>query len=382
MNKPKSCNASTLRRLPWARWQMYAFFLWLCLIVLGWIAWLLIPDYRRFWIHGFAPQWWKIQRMLTGWISFSVGDLGYIGLLLWGLWQVFAFIRDWMKHGLHLQTWGRPLLRMAVVISLMYGWFQLGWGFAYLLPRVQQSFQLSLQPYSDAELRELAQWLASATNAYYVPIKPDAKKQPVLYFREYIAPGAAKAYDQLHQQGWLAAYRHTSLKPSLFRAAMNYMGIEGYYNPFTGEAQVNTDIPPVLLPFVTCHEIAHQMGFAQEYAANFVGFLAATHAADSLFRYSAYLDMLLYACNNLRHSRQQGDSLFLHRIWEHLLPGVKQDIHRIYAYEQAYAGPADRLMMHVYDAFLKANHQRRGIHSYQQVIALLIQYRRQLKVRA
>jgi hypothetical protein len=361
---------------------MYGFFTWLSLIALGWIAWLLSPDFQSFWIHGFAPQWWIIQRTLSGWISFSMGDLGYMALLLWLLRQIYAFIRGWMMHGLHLRIWVRPLLRIVVAITLMYGWFQLGWGFAYLLPRVQQSFQLQLKPYSHTELQDLAQWLATATNTYYVEVHPNSKEESNLYFRKNIIPKAIKAYDQLHLKGWLPAYRHASIKPSLFRTAMNYTGIEGYYNPFTGEAQVNTDVPLVLLPFVTCHEIAHQMGFAQEYAANFVGFLAATHAQDSLFRYSAYLDMLLYACNSLHHSRQAGDSVFLHRLWENLLPGVKQDINRIYAYERAYAGPADRLMMQVYDAFLKANHQRRGIHSYQQVIALLIQYRRQLKARA
>ncbi|SFV35523.1 Protein of unknown function [Thermoflavifilum thermophilum] len=358
---------------------MYAFLGWLGLIAFGWGAWLFIPGFRVFWLHELAPAWWQFQRMLTGWLPFSLGDLGYVAVLLWVLWQTYKCIRRWINKGWQFRIWGRWLWQMMLATCLMYGWFQLGWGFAYLLPRIQQSFHLQLKSYSRAELQDLAQWLAAATNTNYVQQKPESEANRIAYFRENVIPAAIEAYHQLHLEGATGMYRHPSIKPSLFRTALNYMGIEGYYNPFTGEAQVNTDIPPVLLPFVTCHEMAHQMGFAQEYAANFVGFLAATHAHDSLFRYSAYLDMLLYACNSLRHDGHTDDSLFLHQLWESLLPGVKRDIHEIYAYEQAYAGPADRLVMHVYDAFLKANQQRRGIHSYQQVIALLIQYKKQIK---
>ncbi|PJJ75890.1 uncharacterized protein DUF3810 [Thermoflavifilum aggregans] len=367
------------RRSWHTRWQMYAFLGWLGLIALGWSAWLFIPGFHLFWLHELAPTWWQFQRLLTGWVPFSLGDLGYVAVLLWLLWQIYAFIRSWISKGMHFRIWSRLLGKIVLATSLMYGWFQLGWGFAYLLPRIQQSFHLQLKSYSHAELQDLARWLAAATNAYYVQQEPESETHRIAYFRENIVPKAMEAYHQLHLAGMTGTYHHPSIKPSLFRTAMNYMGIEGYYNPFTGEAQVNTDIPPVLLPFVTCHEMAHQMGFAQEYAANFVGFLAATHARDSLFRYSAYLDMLLYAFNSLRHYGHADDSLFLHQLWESLLPGVKQDIKSIYAYEQAYAGPADRLMMHVYDVFLKANQQRRGIHSYQQVIALLIQYRKEIK---
>ena len=35
-------------------------------------------------------------------------------------------------------------------------------------------------------------------------------------------------------------YKHTDVKQMLFSAIGNFSGFLGYYNPFTGEAQVNT----------------------------------------------------------------------------------------------------------------------------------------------
>jgi hypothetical protein len=43
-------------------------------------------------------------------------------------------------------------------------------------------------------------------------------------------------------------YDPQSLKPSLFSYLGNYFGFQGYYNPFSGEGQVNTTIPRFLEP--------------------------------------------------------------------------------------------------------------------------------------
>ena len=47
-------------------------------------------------------------------------------------------------------------------------------------------------------------------------------------------------------------------------------------------------IPKTILPTTTTHEMAHQIGFAAENEANFIGFLAALSCDDPYFKYSAY----------------------------------------------------------------------------------------------
>jgi len=66
------------------------------------------------------------------------------------------------------------------------------------------------------------------------------------------------------------------VKATLFNLLADYVGFTGYFNPFTAEGQVRTDMPGLELPFVACHETAHMLGFASESEANLIGYLVAT----------------------------------------------------------------------------------------------------------
>ncbi|MCL6523800.1 MAG: DUF3810 domain-containing protein [Thermoflavifilum sp.] len=365
MQKNQILNKSKQHSLPLIIGVSY-----LILIACWWLAWLWFPTFRHVWPQ-FTPVIWYAQRYFIGQLPFSLGDWLYLLAILWAAIQIYIFIRSSIPGQRWLLSARKLLVRFVVVAIVGYGWFQMSWGFGYMIHRIQTDFHLSLQPYSLSQLKSLTEWLATETNAHYVCVHDSQATQP--FFRKTIIPGAIEAYDSLQAFYPEMHYRAPSIKRSLFGKLMNYMGIEGYYNPFTAEAQVNIDIPPMLLPFVTCHEIAHQLGYTQEYAANFVGFLAATHARDSFFRYSAYLNMLLYGIHSLQRHHQR-DTAWIHHIWNSLLPGVQHDILAIYAYENAYRGPVDRLTAITYDLFLKMNHQPKGIRSYNEVLALLIQY--------
>lgn len=111
---------------------------------------------------------------------------------------------------------------------------------------------------------------------------------------------AQAAYLQSTAAGFsFLAYNTKSVKRSMYGRMGNFLGFLGYYNPFTGEAQLNLTMPRFLIPFVTCHEIAHQLGYASESEANFVAYLAAVRSPDTLFRYSTYFDLFNYANKEL-----------------------------------------------------------------------------------
>jgi glucose-6-phosphate dehydrogenase assembly protein OpcA len=115
----------------------------------------------------------------------------------------------------------------------------------------------------------------------------------------------------------------------LYSYAGNILGFEGYYNPFSGEGQVNTTVPVFEQPFVACHEIGHQVGYAKENEANFAGFLACRLHTSPVFRYSVYFDMYNYSINELyrndsSRARQYIDSTRLNQS----LPGSTENIYR------------------------------------------------------
>jgi hypothetical protein len=115
-------------------------------------------------------------------------------------------------------------------------------------------------------------------------------------------------------------YTPASVKPSIYSYLGNYLGFQGYYNPFSGEGQVNTTIPRFLEPFVTAHEIAHQVGYARENEANFVAYLACREYESPAFRYSLYLDMYGYALGEV----YRRDTAMARRFQEKVHPQVKR----------------------------------------------------------
>ncbi len=97
-------------------------------------------------------------------------------------------------------------------------------------------------------------------------------------------------------------YKHAAVKQMFAGTIGSYSGFLGYYNPFTGEAQVNTTAPDFVIPFTTCHEMAHQLGYASESEASFVGYLVTKYNNLPVFNYSAYFDLFSYANAELYQS--------------------------------------------------------------------------------
>jgi hypothetical protein len=165
-------------------------------------------------------------------------------------------------------------------------------------------------------------------------------------------------------------YNYKSVKSSLYGRLGNYLGFTGYYNPFSGEAQLNTTIPRFLLPYTTCHEIAHQLGYAKEDEANFVGYLSAISSTDTLFHYSAYFDLFLYANKELYYL----DSAYAKESYKQLIPEVQNDIKEFREFLLEHRNPVEPYITWLYSKYLKANQQPEGMRTYNEVIANLIAF--------
>ncbi|MGI8637389.1 MAG: DUF3810 domain-containing protein, partial [Segetibacter sp.] len=190
-----------------------------------------------------------------------------------------------------------------------------------------------------------------------------------------------KTYTQIFEQAQTAyrtsaltfpflEYNTTSIKRSMYGRIGNFLGFLGYYNPFTGEAQVNLSQPKFLIPFVACHEMAHQLGYASESEANFVGYLAAIHSPDTLFHYSAYFDLFNYANRELFFR----DSIAAKNNYKQLDTAVKKDEEELQEYWRQSDNIIEPIIRIFYDRYLKANQQSKGVKSYSEVTGWLIAY--------
>lgn len=308
----------------------------------------LFPDFiETYYSSALYPLTSALQRALTGWLPFSVGDLLY---LLFGVWLILQLTRL-IKGNVEGGRW-KIISNLIQVVLCIYILFNGLWGLNYnrLSPAKQFGLQVA-DSLGTTEIRELAGILLERTNQY----------RPVKIVEAAKARQLAKP---LFQTAGFPEVKPASIKASLFGKLGNYLGYSGYYNPLSGEAQVNTAIPDFLIPFVACHEIAHQAGYAKENEANFVGFLAARRSADSSIRYSAYFSMFLYANAQLRRL----DSASARQNMEQLLPAVKKDIQLYREYLASYDNPLGDAVDAFYNQFLRMNQQPAGTATYSRVV--------------
>lgn len=345
---------------------------WVLLVVLTilikWVSW--YPGWvERNYSLGIYPVIAKAQRVLFGWIPFSLGDLFYGFLVIVVLYKTFNLIKTVIKRRFNRAYFISGLQQVFFFILFVYVFFNLFWGLNYNRKGIANQLGLDVKRYNLAELDTLTGILQSRVN-YYADFVSEVQRDSFDRKRN-LFESAMDAFHIAEKQYPFLKYRHRSIKPSLFSYLGNYLGFQGYYNPFSGEAQVNTTVPRFLEPYVTTHEIAHQLGYAKENEANFVGYLACKQSVTAVFRYSVYYDMYNYALGEII---QQGDTALAKSYQEKAHPQVKKDQQAFRDFYRRYRNPIEPVIMWGYGQFLKANNQPAGKRSYNEVVGWLIAY--------
>ena len=174
--------------------------------------------------------------------------------------------------------------------------------------------------------------------------------------------------DYLNSYKSLIESKGEKFKYSNFSLILSYMGIKGYYNPFTNEANVNSRIPEILIPVTVYHELAHKKGFASESDANFIGFLNAYNNYDIEIQYSANFFALRY----LYYDLYKMNPNLAKDIYESLSSEVKNDFLVVSNFWIYYANRFQKTQKTIFDLFLKTQGQKKGINSYNEVVKLLL----------
>lgn len=327
---------------------------------------------------GIYPGLASTLRTLTRWIPFSIGDLLYAWLVILLLIGLVRMIRLLYRRE----------LTQARLVHLGYGFtktmlwvyivFKLMWGLNYNRLGIAYQLRLSKQDYSKEEVTQLALALIEKLNECRRQIPDTVLPAPPL---DTLYRKAYRSYEAASYQYEFLNYRNRSVKSSLFNGVADYMGFTGYYNPFTGEAQLRTDVPRVLIPYITCHEMAHQLGYASESEANFVGYLAAAASKDVYVRYSVYLDLFSYAQGEQvrMYGKEKDFSLFdsvLKQNRETMDTLVKKDRKEIREFFFKRRNRISPAVSSLYDQYLKLNKQLEGLNSYNEVVGWLIAYRK------
>ncbi len=339
----------------------------------------LFPFQVEYWYSvGVYPGFSSLLRMITRHIPFSIGDIAYIIIVIY---IVYNFCKRLILIYQKKYSCERLILgifKLASILLWSYIIFKLCWGLNYNRLGIDYQLKISKKQYNKEEVTFLTKQLIDKVNECRRQIKDTILPEPSLdsIFRE-----AYRSYQTISITHDFLNYRNRSIKGSLYSRMGDFMGFSGYYNPFSGEAQLRTDIPRILIPYIACHEIAHQLGYASESEANFVGYMAASASKDVYFRYSLYNDLFSYAQAEeiLLYGKEKDFKAFETVIKynrDHLDTLVKKDRKEIREFFNKRKNRISPAVSGLYDQYLKLNKQSKGIDSYNEIIGWLLAYQK------
>lgn len=167
-------------------------------------------------------------------------------------------------------------------------------------------------------------------------------------------------------------------KAMFFSVLMCQGYMQGYYFPFSMEANYNALMKPMHKPFTMCHELVHTNGYIYEDDANFLAFLACARSDDPVMQYSGLLGVWNYVNNSFYQSVGEeeyashtvvsdlvwNDSGFLaDSTWQHVEDSSPLDTETVHQTASVSL-----------DATLKANGVTSGTASYSHVVALILEF--------
>lgn len=323
---------------------------------------------ESFYSVGIYPHISYSMRFLLGWLPFSLGDFMYGFIAIWLLVKLVHFFIRLFRGNLASKNWVIFLTRTITAILFIYVLFNWMWAFNY--NRLGSAFQFKVNPqrYSNADLLRLTDTLQSKLEF----ICSDSVKlnQPAFTNLSSIKEECKNDYALATKIYPFLVYQNLSVKKATLGKMGNFLGFLGYINPITLEAQLNQGIPSFLLPYVCCHEMAHQLGYASESEANLIGYITCKQSPKIQFQYSVYNDMMGYAITDIANR----DTVLAKKYFKNLPKKVKDDRKAIHDFYRAYKNPISPMVDWMYDRYLKLNNQPHGRESYNEVVGWIIAY--------
>ena len=271
-------------------------------------------------------------------------------------------------------SFGKKLFKKLVQVYVV---FMLLWGLNYRKSSPAQSFYLSIDTsYSEFQLDSLSLDLISQLNLTRQNL-PDSVIAGLNY--KQVFDHTLQEYRAIQSSYPFLYLEKPVLKKAHFPSWGDYIGYLAFYQPITGEAIIRADVPLLTLPFTSCHELAHQMGYASEAEANFIAFVVASKTSDPVFKYSMLLQMFTYSqSEHLSLIAKTGNfekwKTIVNRNKNLLDAKVIEDRKKIkdfFIQRQQLLIPASTSL---YDQFLQWNKQAKGIKSYDEVLLWVIAY--------
>ena len=397
MNSP--CGSSQLthrlqrsgsRRIAW--WRMVGWGLLPAALLLREAAFVSPETTERLYGRWVYPPIARLLTMINSWSPYSVAEviiivglvvvLGWIGIRLRSVRRAAvagnsaiesldAVVATDRTSSMSQAMLGTALWVLEVAwtsVGLVLFVFLTSWGLNYARPPLEQRLGLEVAGVRSQEILSVGRVAAILANELYEEVVDveGTTMLPMEFSR--LTELLDESIDQLELPG-IHVYAPTSPAKRLASSPVfSRLHISGIFVPFTGEPSINADIPDVSLPLAVAHEHAHQRGITDEGDANLVAFMACRVSGSAYLQYAAYLEVAarLIGVVTGELSREA------HEAWELLGDGPRRDLQAVREFWDSFRGPTAHISRLVNDKYLRSLRVQDGIHSYDNVVRMLV----------
>ena len=300
-------------------------------------------------------------------LPFSIAELlctlGVLAAAAWLVWTAVSLLRAEKKLA---ALWRRFSLLLCAAL-ILYLLLCLLLGASYRADGFREKSGLEPRP-------ESPETLAAVTALFARRLAETADSVPRLESGEFAVPvseilaEAPEVYRGAEALFPFLTLRDVAPKSSFYSRLMSRLGYTGFYFPYTGEANINTDPPGAMIPATVAHEMAHQRGIASEQEANFVSVLACVESGKAAYEYSGWLFGFVHLGNALYRL----DPEAYYAAAASLPETVRADLRANSEYWAQFETRVARVSGRVYDTVLKSYGQSLGLQSYGAVVDLLL----------
>jgi hypothetical protein len=302
----------------------------------------------------------EIHQKISSVFTFSVGDLLYLFSILLMLYLLFKIIQGKSRN--------KYILLVLVILNLFYFVYQSFWGMLYFQKPISE--KLPDTEVNVVKIKKLTLYYLKRCKKTRKLVQQD--QNGIFKITDHKTIKKEILNNQKLLPKFISQKKGTDMmdfKESNFKSVLNYTGILGYYNPFSAEAQYNPKLPATYIPFTLSHESAHQLGFAREQEANFIGYLIGINSKNLDLRYSTEYFVL----KSLLNSLIEEDSSFVAEVINQYSPEMKRDRLAEKYFFNKHESFLNDIFAYTNDLFLKGNQQEGSI-TYSYFVNLLINY--------
>ena len=237
---------------------------------------------------------------ISGVLPFSVAESVII------LIPFICFIAIWYLTKFRCDTRRSSIVAIVCILSvasMLLSSFVLCLGIGYKGTPLEEKLGLVVETIETDELSDSTKYLTEKINELTPKIMFGEDGFSIMpYSFEEMNEKLLDAYDSFDDDHDFLISFDSRLKPVMISEAMSYAHIAGVYTFFTGESNINVNLPDYTIPYTAAHELAHQRGVSREDEANMIAFLVCIRSDDPYIQYSAYLNMYEYVAAALQKS--------------------------------------------------------------------------------